>query len=133
MLSYLAPCSGRSQSVKLCSEAVQELTGSPYRVRSIYALWWLPQKQLIECWAWVMRKSTNEAPMLSCCFYKVFGNESVFLIWLNAVMCMKELQRTISFNCACFSEREQRELIAPTKAFMWLRAPFAVSNMLGRR
>jgi len=33
-----------------------------------------------------MRQSTNEAPIFSCCFYKVIGNESVFLVWRDAVM-----------------------------------------------
>jgi len=45
-----------------------------------------------------MPQSTNEAPMFSCCYYKVFGNESVALIWCNAVMYIKEFHRTISFT-----------------------------------
>ena len=58
---HAAPCSGRSQSVKLYSEVVRELTDSLHRVRSTYAFWWLPKNNWFKCWAWVMRQSTMGA------------------------------------------------------------------------
>jgi len=63
MLSRLAPCSGRSQSVNLYSESHESwLIVFIAFVQPSHSDGF-PQNNWFECWAWVMQQFTNETPM----------------------------------------------------------------------